>query len=38
MKTIIDIVADELDMQPDDIVKILDKHYENGQDEDDIDP
>jgi len=38
MKAIIDIVADELNMQPTDVVKILDKHYENGQDEDGIDP
>jgi len=38
MKAIIDIVADELNMQPADIVKILDEHYENGQDEDGVDP
>ena len=37
MKAVIDIVADELNMQPADIVKILDKHYENGQDKDGID-
>ena len=39
MKTIIDIVADELNIQPTDVVKILDEHYNNnGQDEDGIDP
>ena len=38
MKAVIDTVADELNMQPSDIAKILDAHYTEEKNKDGIDP